>query len=103
MRAITVAAFAVSAGTALFAGSIPPAQSQSPSTTTPQEQTMVPRGRETPSFDCVQAKTAAARLICADAELAQLDSELGDTFRKRKAQISTPDQSKFVAAQTRVD
>jgi uncharacterized protein YecT (DUF1311 family) len=62
-----------------------------------QEQTLVPRGSEKPSFDCAQAKTAAARLICADAELAQLDGQLGITFQKRKSQISAPDQSKFVA------
>lgn len=52
-----------------------------------------------PSFDCSKAKTAAARLICADGELARLDGELGVAFRKRKAQISAPDQSDFVAEQ----
>ena len=58
-----------------------------------------PRGSEKPSFDCAKAKTAAARLICADAELARLDHELGVAFRKRKAQISALDQSNFVAEQ----
>jgi uncharacterized protein YecT (DUF1311 family) len=62
-----------------------------------QEQTLVPRGREKPSFNCAQAKTAAARLICADGELARLDGVLGVAFQKRKAQIAAPDQSKFVA------
>jgi len=42
---------------------------------------------------------AAARLICADGELARLDGELGVAFQKRKAEISAPDQSKFVADQ----
>ncbi len=64
-----------------------------------QEQILVPRGSEKPSFDCANAKTAAARLICADGELARLDGELGAAFQKRKAQISAPDQSKFVAEQ----
>ena len=52
-----------------------------------QEQTLVPRGSERPSFNCAQAKTAAARLICADAELARFDGELGVALQKRKAQI----------------
>jgi uncharacterized protein YecT (DUF1311 family) len=52
-----------------------------------------------PSFDCLQAKTAAARLICSDAELARLDGELGAAFRKRKAETLAPDQAKFVADQ----
>jgi hypothetical protein len=54
----------------------------------PQEQTLMPRGRENPSFNCAPAKTAAARLICADAKLARLDGELGVVFQKRKAQSS---------------
>ncbi len=62
-----------------------------------QKQTLVPRGSEKPSFDCAKAKTAPARLICADGELARLDGELGVTFRKQKAQISAQDQSKSVA------
>ncbi len=68
-----------------------------PAGTTGNNERIVPRGNEKPSFDCTQAKTAAARLICADAELARLDGELGAAFQKRKAQISAPDQSKFVA------
>jgi uncharacterized protein YecT (DUF1311 family) len=73
-----------------------PAQS---TTATGNDERIVPRGNEKPSFDCAQAKTAAARLICADAELARLDGELGAAFQKRKAQISAPDQSKFVTEQ----
>ncbi len=80
------------------------AQSQAPGETTRtqgayQAQILVPRGSEKLSFDCAKAKTAAARLICADAELARLDGDLGVAFRKRKAQISAPDQSNFVAQQ----
>lgn len=76
-----------------------PIQPAVPEPSVPQEQTLVPRGNEKPSFDCAQAKTAAARLICADPELARLDGELGTAFQKRKAQISAPDQSKFVTEQ----
>jgi uncharacterized protein YecT (DUF1311 family) len=59
---------------------------------------LVPRrGDDQPSFDCATAKTAAARLICADAELARLDRELGAAFQKEKLQVFSSDQSKFVA------
>jgi uncharacterized protein YecT (DUF1311 family) len=60
---------------------------------------LTPRGSETPSFNCARVTTAAARLICADGELARLDGELGVAFQKRKAQIAASDQSKFVADQ----
>jgi hypothetical protein len=35
---------------------------------TSEAQTLVPRGSEQPSFDYLKARTAAARLICADGE-----------------------------------
>jgi uncharacterized protein len=60
-------------------------------------QTLVPRGSEQPSFDCSKARTAAARLICADGELARLDGELGTAFQNRKAQLSPTDASAFVS------
>jgi hypothetical protein len=60
---------------------------------------LVPRASEKPSFDCAQAKTAAARLICADGELTRLDGQLGIVFQRRKARIAASDQSKFVADQ----
>ncbi len=75
----------------------PPPPAVNPSTG--QDQALVPRGSERPSFDCAQAKTAAARLICADGELARLDGELGVAFQRRRAQISAPDQSKFISEQ----
>lgn len=53
-----------------------------------QEHKLKPRGAERPSFDCAHAKTAAARLICADGELARLDGELGAMFQRRKAQLA---------------
>jgi uncharacterized protein YecT (DUF1311 family) len=60
---------------------------------------LVPRGTERPSFDCRIAKTAAARLICADGELARLDGEQGEAFRKHKDSVPAIDQPKFVASQ----
>jgi uncharacterized protein len=50
---------------------------------TSKAQTLVPPGNEQPSFDCLKARTAAARLICADGELARLDGELGRVLIKR--------------------
>jgi uncharacterized protein YecT (DUF1311 family) len=99
MRAATVIVLAVSTSGGLFAGSIPPAHSQTPEASASQEQTLVPRAGEKPSFNCGQAKTAAARLICADGELARLDGELGAAFRKRRAQMSAPEQAKFGSEQ----
>jgi uncharacterized protein YecT (DUF1311 family) len=60
---------------------------------------LIPRAAEKPGFDCAKARMASARLICADAELAQLDGTLGITFQKRKRQISTSDQSNLVLEQ----
>jgi uncharacterized protein YecT (DUF1311 family) len=81
------------------------ANAQAPRETAPtrvgaaRAQVLVPRGSENPSFDCAKAKTAAARLICADGELAQLDGELGVAFQKRKSEISATDQLNLVAEQ----
>lgn len=58
-----------------------------------------PRGAERPSFDCARAKTAPARLICADRELIRLDSELSSAFQTWKAQLAESDQPGFVASQ----
>jgi uncharacterized protein YecT (DUF1311 family) len=63
------------------------------------DETLVPRGAEEPSFDCEKARSAAARLICADRELARLDGELGVVFQKRKAQVLGQDRSKVVSEQ----
>lgn len=63
------------------------------------DKTIVPRGNEKPSFDCARAITPSARLICADAQLAKLDGLLGIVLQKRKVQMSSPDQSKFIAEQ----
>ena len=58
---------------------------------------LVPRADERPSFDCSKAKTASARLICADGELARLDSQLGAAFQRQKNQIPASEQQQFVA------
>jgi uncharacterized protein YecT (DUF1311 family) len=65
--------------------------------TTSRAQSLLPRGSEQPSFDCSKARTAPARLICADGELARLDGELGTAFQNRKAQLSPADASALVA------
>jgi uncharacterized protein len=63
-----------------------------------QTNDLVPRDAgDQPSFDCATARTAAARLICADTELARLDCDLGATFEKQRLQVFQPDQSKFIA------
>lgn len=54
---------------------------------------------EAQSFDCSKAKTASARLICSDGDLARLDSQLGAAFQKRKVQLPTIEQQKFAAEQ----
>jgi uncharacterized protein YecT (DUF1311 family) len=58
-----------------------------------------PRGSENPSFDCSRGKTLAARLICADGELARFDGERGVGFQRRKAQIPASDQTRLVEEQ----
>jgi uncharacterized protein YecT (DUF1311 family) len=105
MRAVALARLVFVAVGACLAVSTPEARSQSVTPTaaaqagTSQEQALVPRGSEKPSFACASAKTAAARLICADRDLARLDHELSVAFQSRKAQIAAPDQSRFVAKQ----
>lgn len=59
-----------------------------------------PQGQQTSttaSFDCSKAKTASARLICADSELARLDGQLGAVFQKRRSRIPATEQQKFAA------
>lgn len=64
-----------------------------------QAQNLVRRANEKPSFDCAKANSAAARLICADGDLARLDGNLGAAFQRRKSQISGSDQAALVAEQ----
>jgi uncharacterized protein YecT (DUF1311 family) len=58
---------------------------------TPQE------GR--PSFDCSKAKSAAARLICFDSELAKLDGQLGVAFQQVRSNLDGADRENFVQEQ----
>jgi uncharacterized protein YecT (DUF1311 family) len=60
---------------------------------------LLPPQQEQPSFNCSTAKTASARLICADLELTQLDRELGIAFQKAKRQVYLADQFRFVTDQ----
>ena len=60
---------------------------------------IIRRTNEVPSFDCAKAKTAAARLICADGDLARVDGDLGVAYQKRKTQLPISDQLKFAAEQ----
>jgi uncharacterized protein YecT (DUF1311 family) len=87
MRAIIILAV----GMAFLSATGPAVRAKSPD--------VVPRGSEKPSFDCATAKTRTARLICADEELARLDSELGEAVQKRKLQLSATQQSQVVADQ----
>jgi uncharacterized protein YecT (DUF1311 family) len=105
MRAVALARLVFVAVGACLAALPPEARSQSVAPTAPaqagnsQEQALVPRGSEKPSFACISARTAAARLICADRDLARLDSVLSVAFQSRRAQIAAPNQSRFVAKQ----
>ena len=52
-----------------------------------------------PSFDCTKAKTASARLICSDGELAQLDGQLGGAFQQVRSNLDGADREDFVREQ----
>lgn len=83
----------------LLISAAPAALSQSGSPTSRAPVSLTPREMGTPTYDCAKASTAADRLICADAELARLDGELGAALRTRKAQVATAGQADFAAAQ----
>lgn len=48
------------------------------------------------SFNCAQAKAAAARLICSDEELSRLDAQLGAALQRRESQLPADEQRTFV-------
>jgi uncharacterized protein len=50
-----------------------------------------------PSFDCAKASTAQEKIICSDATLAKLDSDLADAYRK--ARDAAPDTAAVLASQ----
>jgi hypothetical protein len=49
-----------------------------------------PAQRPRPSFDCTKAHSRTEKLICSDAQLSQLDRELGKLFAQAKAGASNP-------------
>lgn len=55
----------------------PPRQARVEAPTTPERQATAARSRGRPSFDCARARSPSERAICSDAELAQLDRDLG--------------------------
>ena len=62
-------------------------------------QSIVPRTDQSPSFDCTRARSASERLICADAELARLDNELGRAFRSQRRPLRGASRVAFVDQQ----
>ena len=54
-------------------------------------------GTQAASFDCTKASTRTEKLICADAELSRLDSELGQVYAQ--ARRSAPDAAAVQDAQ----
>jgi uncharacterized protein len=69
-----------------------PAQASAPPSQPRQEAAALPMPPESgavaspgPSFDCAKARSAPEKIICADAELARLDRELGRVYARAKA------------------
>ena len=50
-----------------------------------------PRGRERPSFNCANAQEPIEHLICADADLAYWDGEMGRLYHEQFDQQKTPE------------
>jgi uncharacterized protein YecT (DUF1311 family) len=50
-----------------------------------------PRGRERPSFNCANAQEPIEHLICADADLAYWDGEMGRAYHAQLDQQKTPE------------
>jgi uncharacterized protein YecT (DUF1311 family) len=50
-----------------------------------------PRGRERPSFNCANAQEPIEHLICADADLAYWDGEMGRLYHGQLDQQKTPE------------
>jgi uncharacterized protein YecT (DUF1311 family) len=65
----------------------------------PYETPLLPRGSVRPSFDCATAKSAAARLICADKELAQLDSDMAAALAFLKTKMSAAEYTQLMGEQ----
>src|SRR5260221_9845653 len=54
-----------------------------------------------PSFDCTKAATSIERTICADPELAQWDSRMGEAFKLRYAQLVDNERRALLEGQRR--
>lgn len=52
-----------------------------------------------PSFDCKNVKSASARLICADGELARLDKEMFGWFREHLGRVTGADREALLKEQ----
>jgi uncharacterized protein YecT (DUF1311 family) len=50
-----------------------------------------PRGRERPSFNCANAQEPIEHLMCADADLAYWDGEMGRVYHGQLDQLKTPE------------
>lgn len=72
------------------ATSIPPMPAVRPKPATASNR---PVFRTAPSFDCGKARSVPEKLICSDAELAQLDRELGRVYAR--ARQAAPDRAAF--------
>ena len=62
-------------------------------TTTPVRQASGDASVPTPSFDCARARSRPEQIICSDAQLAQLDRELGRLHAR--ARDASPDRAAF--------
>jgi uncharacterized protein len=51
------------------------------------------------SFDCAKAQSPSEKLICSNADLSSMDSQLAETYRAAKVQLSSEDQSTLVKMQ----
>jgi uncharacterized protein YecT (DUF1311 family) len=84
----------------LYRRFVNPAPASIPPSTLPAKQAnRSPNAK--PSFDCSTAKTASARLICADSELARMDGQLAVPYRQRLGQLVGTDRNAFVEEQRR--
>lgn len=74
-------------------GATPPRKTELAKLVPPPRNTPVPVARLKPSFDCRQARSIPEKMICSDAELAQLDRELGRIYAR--ARNATANQAAF--------
>ncbi len=68
----------------------PTSVARAPRTELSSDKAAVNPTMERPSFDCKKARSTAEKLICADAELARLDRELGRLHARAKSSARDP-------------